>query len=155
MLRGIDGLNSWSPGQFRRSGGVDDSTTPSAPADQNAIGSRNGAISITSQTVSMLNLNVQVGELLSNIGGNAQGNQMLQMLIALLILMTLLQQSQNGKGGSADALLDMLSRGADGSRMQMSSTFMSIQQTTTSFVTATDTFANSTSQGGEQLDVSA
>ena len=80
---------------------------------------------------------------------------MLQMLIALLILMTLLQQSQNGKGGSADALLDMLSRGADGSRMQMSSTFMSIQQTTTTFVTATDTFANSTSQGGEQLDVSA
>lgn len=155
MLSGIDGLNFWSPGRFRGSRGVDDSTAPSAPPDQNAIGSRNGAISITSQTVSMLNLNVQVGELLSNIGGNAQGNQMLQMLIALLILMTLLQQSQNGKGGSADALLDMLSRGADGSRMQMSSTFISIQQTTTSFVTATDTFANSTSQGGEQLDVSA
>ncbi len=155
MLRGIDGLNFWSPGRFRGSGGVDDSPTPSAPPDQTAIGSQSGATSITTRTVSMLNVNTQVVELLSNVGGSAQGNQTLQMLIALLILMTLLQQSQNGNGRSADALLDMLSRGAGGSHLQMSSTFISIQQTTTSFTTATDTSGNSTSQGGEQLDVSA
>ena len=155
MLRGLEGLGSWTPGQFRRSGGVDDSPTPPAPPDASTLGSQNGATSVTSRTVSMLNLNTQVGELLSNIGGNAQGNQMLQMLIALLILMTLMNQSQQGNNQSGQALLDMLSRSAGGNHMQMSSSYISIQQTTTSYTTATDTAGNSTSQGGEQLDVSA
>lgn len=55
---------------------------------------------LSTQSISVLQINTSVSQMLASIGHGVQGNQMLELMIALLILMTLLeQQSTSGSMG--------------------------------------------------------
>jgi hypothetical protein len=85
--------------------------------------------SSASNAVSSLHINAAVSQLLQGIGGGAENNKTLQMLIALLILVALLDSSQQptASAGSLDALASGIGQGGY-SGFSMSSTTITIEQ---------------------------
>lgn len=99
---------------------------------------------------SAVNMANQVSPLLQAIGGGAQNDQLLQLLITLLILATMLQESQNSQS-AADSLLSGLGRG------QLLHSYQSISITTTQITWQTQytTGAADSANSQPNLDTSA
>lgn len=82
----------------------------------------------SAQTVMSTQINAQVARLLQGIGGGAESNQLLQLMIGLMILITLLQGSQ---GQAPDPMKDLA--GLSGGRAAAAgttATSFTIEQTT-------------------------
>jgi hypothetical protein len=92
----------------------------------------------------------QVSQMLQALGGGAQNDQLLQLLVTLLILATMLQESQNTQS-AADSLLSGLGRG------QLLQSYQSISITTTQITWQTQytTGAADSANSQPNLDTSA
>ncbi len=108
--------------------------------------------------VSALQINTAVSQLLQGIGGAAESNKTLQMLIALLILLTLLQGPQPSNANTS--ALDDLAQGGRGAYLgvSMSSTTITVEQTSLVYASgdAQSAAATGDSTGqGRRLDLAA
>lgn len=108
------------------------------------------------QTVTAMQINAQVAQLLRGVGGGAENNQLLQLMIGLMILITLLQGTQQAQS-AADPLKD-LATAAGGRAAGLTASTYTIEQTTVSWTPAADP-AQSNAQAvdgqGEQIDLAA
>ncbi len=134
--------------------------TSSAPADAPVGGATPLMSSSFADAISALQINTAVGQLLQGIGGGAESNKTLQMLIALLILVTLLQGSQSQD--SAAGKLGDLAQGGIGRGgyvgMSMSSTTVTIEQTSVVYTGNPAQELGAADAGpdqGQELDVAA
>lgn len=91
------------------------------------------SVQTTAQMSSMSSVSMQVGEMMQSIGGGAENDKMLQMMIALMIFMSILQ-NQNQSGGQGSDMLSQLGGGSFQS-VEMSSVSISSSTTTMSYET--------------------
>lgn len=119
-----------------------------------------GSVQAASGTAMMMNMVSEISRLLENVGGNIKNDNLLRMMIALLILMVLLQATQEQGGSTSQSLYT--GGGGNGGQWQfveMSSTTISIEQTsfTATAYTAGD-MVSSTGEdpqtAGKQIDLS-
>ena len=124
---------------------------PSAPVGNDASAARIGSSGSVVGSQALMSLHSAVSQLLQSVGGGAENDKLLRLLIVALILLALLEQQDNGVPGGQT--LGQLGAGA-GDRSQFvgifsSSTTISIQQSSTSIVLAT---GNETlTAGGEMI----
>jgi hypothetical protein len=120
------------------------------------------AVSGISNAIPITRIHAAVAQMLQSIGGGAENDKVLQMLIALMILLTLLKE-QTDQASSLSQALSPLGRGnGQGSVLAAyySSTTITIEQTTTTvWFQGGDSYANASqlqqSQQGAQIDVAA
>jgi len=108
----------------------------------------------SAQTVMSTQINAQVAHLLKGIGGGAENNQLLQLMIGLMILITLLQGSQ---AQAPDPMKDLAGlSGGRASAAGMAATSFSIEQTTVTWTPAAVENSQAASDGqGQKVDLAA
>jgi len=124
MIGPIDGHGGWGSGNFidrfpRLQGLLDGPVRPGTPTAPELPNLPDLGGNRPSTGVSAVNVHMQVSQMLQSIGGGAQQDQTLQMLITLMILLALLQEQQRSSMQTAGALLEMLGRGRNGSEQVM------------------------------------
>lgn len=130
-------------------------------------GATPGMAGFSSQSVSdstaLTQIDAAVSQLVQSLGGSAEDEKILRMLIGLIILLALLRGSQDDPAAAQNAFAS-LGGGNNSSQfvaLYASSTTISIEQTTTTIVLGTsDTYAaasngESGQAGGGQIDVFA
>jgi len=83
-----------------------------------------------SSQVSVTSINMQVSNMLQNIGGGLQDNQLLQAVIALLILQSMLSQDGGSQQSTIQNLVDILGSGLGSGQGQGSQQTFSMQSAT-------------------------
>lgn len=118
---------------------------------------------LVGDSTALTQIDTAVSQLVQSLGGSAEDEKILRMLIGLIILLALLKGSQD-EAGSAQGALASLGGGNNNSQfvaLSESSTTISIEQTTTTIVLGTaDTYAAGSNgsqgqAGGGQIDVFA
>ncbi len=138
-----------------------DTSGPYAPSPlTNSVGvnSPQGGGSVSgpqsAQTVMSTQINAQVAHLLQGIGGGAESNQLLQLMIGLMILITLLQGSQ---AQAPDPMKDLAGlNGARTSAAGATAASFTIEQTTVTWTPAAVDPSQTAADGqGQKVDLAA
>jgi hypothetical protein len=108
------------------------------------------------QSVTAMQINAQVAHLLQGIGGAAENNQLLQLMIGLMILITLLQGSQQPQA-AADPFKSLAGlSGARASAAGATVTNFTIEQTTVTWAAPNLENTQAASDGqGQKVDLAA
>jgi hypothetical protein len=125
--------------------------SPAASGYSGSVGCGDqGVAQIGAASTNLTNMSGQIGQLLRGVGGGAEDNRMLQMMIGLMILMAVLQGSSSQPRGGADLLGQLMGPGSGGGSVSLlSSTSISIEQTSMTVMAASpETLA--AIQGGSQ-----
>lgn len=114
-----------------------------------------GVAQVGTASTNLINMGGQIGQLLQGVGGGAEDNQMLRMMIGLMILMAVLQGSSSQP--QADPLGHLMGSGGGGSVGFVSSTSISIEQTSMTVMASPETLAaiQGGSQPQHQIDLTA
>lgn len=129
----------------------------------NSVGSSVGNPNVSgpgqAQNVAAMQINAQVAQLLSGIGGGGENRELLQLMIGLMILITLLQGAQQAQSTAA-AVKELSNLGAARTLgVGMSTTTFTIEQTTTApYSAGADALQSSTqptAAQGQKLDLAA
>ena len=137
-------------------------TQPSA-ASQTAAAATSTAVVSSSLNVTMIHTHVDA--MLAAIGGEAQNNQLLRMMIALLILQALLGNDGGNQQAGASALLDLLGQTGANRHSEMVSlhsatNVVQIEQQSEVVMTSQAPLAPTATEGdpdnsGREIDLSA
>lgn len=127
------------------------------------VGSTHGDASVQgsgmAQSAAAMQINAQVAQLLSGIGGGGENKQLLQLMIGLMILITLLQGSQQAQSTAA-AAKELSNLGAARNLgVGMTTTTFAFEQTTITpnagEVDALQSAAQPTATQGQKVDLAA
>lgn len=104
-------------------------------------------------STALTQIDAVVSQLLQSIGGSAEDDKLLRMLIGLIILLALLENSQDEAASAQNALLSLGSGSQQPQSIDLywSSTTIAIEQTTTTILFQTAE-THAAASAGEQLD---